>query len=331
VSARGQRTGPVGRKVDQQRAAEAVGFRPALALGIGGGLKAHGVIVTGNRGVIQRHPAGAPAIGISRHPFYGPSMLAHAADPRAAERLPRALASQIASHGAAGVEIWRASLDREPAAVEELHAVLSVDERERASRFYFDRDRDRYVVGRGVLRTLLGAYVGVPPERVRFDYGPQGKPRLAMTGPRFNVSHSGAVALYAFSKSGEVGVDVELFRPEFAREHIAERFFSPDEVATLRSLPDDAQPYAFLTCWTRKEAYIKARGQGLSLPLDRFDVSLHPDEPAALLRTAWSTDEPAQWRLTDLSDTASGYFAAVAIRDDDFGPLAFEPATEEST
>src|SRR5438874_1805737 len=112
-----------------------------------------------------------------------------------------------------------------------------------------------------------------------------GKPRLALPGPRFNVSHSGPVALYAFSWNGEVGVDVELDRPELARERIAERFFSPAEVATLRGLPAELQPHAFLTCWTRKEAYIKARGEGLSLPLDRFDVSLHPDEPAALLRT----------------------------------------------
>jgi 4'-phosphopantetheinyl transferase len=258
-------------------------------------------------------------------------MLGHAADPRVAERLdPRALASPIERHGAAGVDVWHAELDREPAAVEELHALLSADERERASRFHFARDRDRYVVGRGVLRALLGDYVRAAPELVRFHYGPQGKPHLATDGPRFNVSHSGAVALYAFSWSGEVGIDVELFRPEFAREHIAERFFSPAEVATLRSLPDDLQPSAFLTCWTRKEAYIKARGEGLSLPLDRFDVSLHPDEPAALLRTAWSAEEPAQWRLTDLSDAASGYLAAVAIRDDGFDPLAFEPATEES-
>ena len=258
-------------------------------------------------------------------------MLGHAADPRVAERLhPRTLATPIEGHRAAGVDVWRASLDREPAIVEALHALLSDDERERASRFHFARDRDRYVVGRGVLRTLLGDYADVGPELVRFRYGPQGKPRLAIRGPRFNVSHSGAVALYAFSSSGELGIDVELYRPEFAREHIAERFFSPTEVATLRSLPEDVQPQAFLACWTRKEAYIKARGEGLALPLDRFDVSLHPDEPAALLRTAWSTEEPAQWRFTDLSDAASGYLAAVAIRDDGFGPLAFEPATEES-
>jgi 4'-phosphopantetheinyl transferase len=258
-------------------------------------------------------------------------MLGHAADPRDAERAPaRGLATQIESHGAAGAELWHAWLDREPEAVEELYALLSSDERARASRFHFDRDRDRYVVGRGVLRTLLGDALGMPPELVAFEYGAQGKPRLAIPGPRFNVSHSGAVALYVLSWSAEVGIDVELYRPEFAREHIAERFFSPAEVATLRSLPDDVQPHAFLTCWTRKEAYIKARGEGLSLPLDRFDVSLHPDSPAALLRTAWSEDEPAQWRLTDLSDAASGYLAAVAMRDDGFGPLAFEPATEES-
>jgi 4'-phosphopantetheinyl transferase len=258
-------------------------------------------------------------------------MLANAPSPRSAHRLPaRAVASPIELNRVDGVQIWRASLDQERSVVEGLHLLLCGEERERASRFRFARDRDRYVVGRGVLRTLLSDHVEVAPELLSFLYGPQGKPRLATPGPRFNVSHSGPVALYAFSWSGEVGVDVELDRPEFARERIAERFFSPAEVTALRSLPEELQPHAFLTCWTRKEAYIKARGEGLSLPLDRFDVSLHPDEPPALLRTAWSAQEPTEWRLVDLSDVAFGYLAALAIRDDGFGPITFEPATEET-
>jgi 4'-phosphopantetheinyl transferase len=128
----------------------------------------------------------------------------------------------------------------------------------------------------------------------------------------FNLSHSGPIALYAVAARGELGVDVELADPYFARELIAERFFSPVEVATLRSLPHRLQPLAFLTCWSRKEAFIKAKGDGLSLPLDSFDVTLDPGGPAELLRTAWSSDEHAEWRLVDLSE--HGYVAALAVR-----------------
>jgi 4'-phosphopantetheinyl transferase len=137
----------------------------------------------------------------------------------------------------------------------------------------------------------------------------------------FNLSHSGALALYAFTADGELGIDVELDDADFARERIAERFFSPAEVRALRTLPANLQPRAFLTCWTRKEAFIKARGDGLSLPLDSFDVSLGPEARPALLRTAWSAEEPASWRVLDLSDRAAGYIAAVALRSNSAEPV----------
>jgi 4'-phosphopantetheinyl transferase len=169
-------------------------------------------------------------------------------------------------------------------------------------------------VGRGLLRRLLGEYLGIGAADVRFAYGPNDKPRLATETLHFNLSHSGALALYAFNRSDEVGIDVELDEGDYARERIAERFFSSSETATLRSLPVDLQPRAFLTCWTRKEAFIKARGDGLSLALDSFDVSLKPDTPAAVLRTEWCADEPGQWWLGDLSDPGKGYIAAVAVK-----------------
>lgn len=212
------------------------------------------------------------------------------------------------------LHIWEASLDPAAAVVSALARTLSDDERARADRFRFDRDRDRYVVGRGLLRRLLGEYLGIAPAAVRFVYGPNDKPRLETEVLRFNVSHSGPVALYAFTRREEVGIDVELDRGDYARERIAERFFSQAETAALRSLPARLQARAFLTCWTRKEAFVKARGDGLSLALDSFDVSLKPDTAAAVLRTEWCADEAGQWWLGDLSQPGKGYIAAVAVK-----------------
>jgi 4'-phosphopantetheinyl transferase len=211
------------------------------------------------------------------------------------------------------VHVWRASLERSAQMVKRMRRLLARDEQHRADRFRFERDRSRYIVGRALLRRLLGGYLETAPEELEFEYGEFGKPALR-EGPRFNLSHSGPVALYAFSNAGEVGIDVELDAGDFARERIAERFFSPAEVRVLRSLPGQVQPRAFLTCWTRKEAFIKARGDGLSLALDSFDVTVAPDTPAELLRTAWCSDEARHWCLQDLSDPRAGYIAAVAQR-----------------
>jgi 4'-phosphopantetheinyl transferase len=214
------------------------------------------------------------------------------------------------------IHLWRATLDQPAETTERLHGLLARDELARAAKFRFPRDRDRYIVGRGLLRTLLAGYLDRPPREFRFEYGAFGKPKLEGDGPPFNLSHSGALALYAFNADTEIGVDVELSRGDFAQERIAERFFSQKEVHVLRSLPERQQPLAFMTCWTRKEAFIKARGDGLSLPLASFDVSLAPDAPAALLHTAWSPAEPAGWWLCDLSDASRGYVAAMAMRSD---------------
>lgn len=211
------------------------------------------------------------------------------------------------------VHIWRASLERPGHVIDRMRGLLSEDECERADRFIFERDRSRYVVGRALLRELLGRYLQRPPQELTFEYGEFGKPTLR-SGPWFNLSHSGSLALYAFSSLGEIGVDIEIDEGDFARDRIAERFFSPAEVKALRALPAEAQPRAFLSCWTRKEAFIKARGDGLSLSLDSFDVTLAPNSPAALLRTALCSEEPARWGLADLSDSESGYIAAVALR-----------------
>ena len=214
------------------------------------------------------------------------------------------------------VHVWRAALDVPESDVRRLGDTLADDERRRAERFIFQHDRAHFVVARGLLRVLLGRYLQHDPQHLRFVYGPHGKPELASdvggTGLRFNVSHSHGLALYAITRHREIGVDVERIRPEVASETIAEHFFSPREVAVLRALPAALQATAFFACWTRKEAYIKARGDGLSLPLDQFAVSLAPGEPAALLYTAWDPQEAARWALHDLAP-GPGYRAAVAV------------------
>ncbi|MGH9448342.1 MAG: 4'-phosphopantetheinyl transferase family protein, partial [Terriglobia bacterium] len=150
-----------------------------------------------------------------------------------------------------------------------------------AARFIFPRDRDRFIAGRGILRELLAAYLKEPAATVKFNYGSRGKPRLAPEAPglRFNLSHSDGIALYAITKGREVGIDVERIRPDFGGMAVAERFFSARERADLHALPEDSRANGFFLCWTEKEAYVKALGDGLHIPLDSFDVSLAP--PAA--------------------------------------------------
>jgi len=225
------------------------------------------------------------------------------------------------------VHIWRAALDVPESDVRRLGNTLAEDEHRRAERFIFQGDRTHFVVARGLLRVLLGRYLEQDPQRLRFVYGSHGKPELACdvrkTGLRFNVSHSDEIVLYALARHREIGVDVERIRPEVALETLAEHFFSPREVAALRALPEALQVTAFFACWTRKEAYIKARGEGLSLPLDQFAVSLVPGEPTALLYTAWDPQEAARWALHDLAP-APGYRAAVAVAGHDWQLACWE-------
>lgn len=211
------------------------------------------------------------------------------------------------------VHVWRARLDQCEETLRRLTRLLSADERERAERFYFRRDRDHFAAARGALRTILGRYAAVAPGLLRFTYNAYGKPALSGGGPiRFNVSHSNGLALFAVTAGREVGVDLEHVRADFAGVEIAASFFSAREVAALRALPPPALAEAFFDCWTRKEAYIKARGEGLSHPLERFTVSLAPGEPAALLRTDDDPREAARWSLVELSP-GEGFRAALAV------------------
>jgi 4'-phosphopantetheinyl transferase len=206
--------------------------------------------------------------------------------------------------------VYTADLDAESVDA----SVLSNDECERAARFRFDRDRRRFVAGRSTLRSLIASYLDVAAAEIAFDYGPQGKPFVSSSTLSFNVSHSGACAVYAFGSSVEIGADVELLDHARYGDDVAERFFSPQEFATLQALEPAMRPRAFLRCWTSKEAFIKARGEGLSLPLHEFDVAFAPGARPQILRTAWSAHEPAEWTLCDISKFCPDAVAALAVR-----------------
>ena len=215
------------------------------------------------------------------------------------------------------MHVWLADLNQEPAVVRALREILTPDERQRADKFYFEKDRLHFIVARGALREILGSYLDIPPERISFSYSEYGKPALVGNAKesrlRFNVSHSHGVARYAVTSGREVGIDLELIRHDFAGLDIAQRYFSPEEVSALRALPHEQQTAAFFNCWTRKEAYIKARGEGLTYPLHRFTVPLAPGEPAALLMTNDAPSEAAQWPLMELPLSA-GYATALAVK-----------------
>ncbi len=212
------------------------------------------------------------------------------------------------------VHIWRAYLDSE--SIEEVFGVLSIDEWQRAARFCFQRDRERFIAARGILRAILSRYLGITPRQVGFGYNPYGRPFLSSESGgdmlHFNIAHSRDLALYALTREREIGVDLEYVCADRASESAAEQFFSPRETAVLRALPKSVRTEAFFKCWTRKEAYVKARGHGLALPLSEFDVSLNPGEPAQLLRVKGDPHAPSRWSLHDLCPVP-GYVATVAV------------------
>jgi len=224
------------------------------------------------------------------------------------------------------VHIFASCLDLGPERLESLLETLNAEERARAARFYFDLHRNRFIAGRGFLRSVLGRYLGIVPALVEFTYGPRGKPMLSSSSAgisssfagrsmkllQFNLAHCDDLALLAISSQAELGVDVERVRqiPD-ARELVA-RFFSPNETASFSKLTQKEQPDAFFNLWTRKEAWLKATGEGIAHLLPEVEVSFLPGAPGQLMNLppGWKIHD---WSLLELSP-ASGFTAAMAIR-----------------
>lgn len=218
----------------------------------------------------------------------------------------------------AEIHIWRSQLDCDQAQLRQFDAILAPNERERANRFHFETDRNHFTAARGILRELVGGYANLLPAQVEFDYEAKGKPAFR-SGPhdppiQFNVSHSGGLALFAFSGGRHLGVDIELVREDRAGDAIAERYFSPHEVEELHALPPSQRTEGFFLCWTLKEAYIKARGEGLHIPLDSFCVSFTPGQPERL-----QSVDSSRWSVRSFRP-ARKYVGAVVAEGSDWHP-----------
>ncbi len=209
------------------------------------------------------------------------------------------------------VDVWRLRLHLQDDSLQLLASTLSADELQRAARFHFPADRDRFIAAHGCLRGILTHYLHCEPLQITFAINQHGKPELPNHKLKFNLSHSGDIALVAVTQERKVGVDVERIRSGISSHSIARQYFSKSEIAELQALSLEQREAAFFTCWTRKEAYIKAQGLGLSLPLESFDVSLTPHEPAILRATRPDPQEAARWTLLSL-DVDSHYASAAA-------------------
>ena len=211
------------------------------------------------------------------------------------------------------VHIWTINFLVSEDAFSRYHNLLSDDEKERANKFKFYKDKRCYVVTKGILRLLSATYLTKDAKDIKFEYGKYGKPKFKTeTNLNFNVSHSGDIAIIGFVYDHTIGADIEKIKNDFDTFEIAANFFSKKEIATLREIPKSHQYLAFYRCWTRKEAFIKAKGSGLSFPLDQYSVSLNTDLKAELLETKWSTKEKEHWYYHSFIPD-SNYIAAVIV------------------
>ena len=219
--------------------------------------------------------------------------------------------------GAADIHVWKAGLDLSRDVLGRLERTLSPDERERIGRLRSEPDRLRATASRGLLRYILSGYAGEPAAELRFAYGPAGKPELAEAASgepiRFNTAHSGDLLLVAVGRAPSLGVDVERIRPIVRWERVAGRAFSGGEITRIKSIPRESRDEAFVTCWTRKEACVKAIGEGVWSAFGRFEVSVEPGEPAVVMSVDGEAAAGADWSLVHL-EPAPGFVGAVAVR-----------------
>jgi 4'-phosphopantetheinyl transferase len=211
------------------------------------------------------------------------------------------------------VDLWRAELDRSADEATTLRSLLSVDERQRTQRFFSNTVAERWAVGRGVLRAILASYVQCDPKSVRFRLGANGKPELG--SPRsevyFNVSHTAGLLFVAIGRQTPIGLDAEVLSDQVPIDELSDQFFAKEEAEELRKMPADLRLRAFYACWTRKEAFLKGIGDGLSRQLNQFQVSVRLDEPPRLISVGW--EEAGPWHLVDNSE--EGVAATVAVFD----------------
>jgi 4'-phosphopantetheinyl transferase len=231
------------------------------------------------------------------------------------------------------VHVWAAYLNLRPEALARLAAILSAEEQERAGHFRFDRHHNRFIAARGFLRSLLAIYLECAPDELQFEYSQNGKPALngsfAGSGLAFNLAHSQDLALIAVTRLGPIGVDVEQIRPVADADDLVERFFSPREIALFKTLPDEQKNAAFFNLWTRKEAWLKATGEGIVHSLNRVEVTFLPGEPAQLLAFPEKPTLKSEWGLRELTPT-TGFVGAVALPNVEFSIFNFQFAIAES-
>lgn len=215
------------------------------------------------------------------------------------------------------IHLWVANLDLPDIEIGNFFNTLSIDEAERAKRFVHEKDRKHFIVGRGILRNILGKYQNINPDKLIFSYAEKGKPELIVAqnnqNLQFNISHSNGIALFAITIIGDVGVDLEYCKQRIDTLSIAKRFFAQEEVAELMKLPKDQQIKGFYNIWTCKEAFIKALGAGLFQQLDQFVVNVVIDSPAQLLSWQDNPTEVKEWSLFNL-DLIPEFAAAIAIK-----------------
>ncbi len=211
------------------------------------------------------------------------------------------------------VHIWFINLNKTIEVIDSLKQFLSENEISKASKFRFEKDKNCSIITRGALRYLSGKYLKMNPENIIFKYGDHGKPNLDMkTDLKFNVSHSGNLAVIGFVLKNDIGVDIEQLKYDFEVMDIVNNYFSQHEIETLKKLPIEEQTNGFYRCWTRKESFIKAKAKGLSFPLDSFSVDIKSDEETELLETKWDKNEKDLWKLFSFSPIEN-YIGAVSV------------------
>jgi 4'-phosphopantetheinyl transferase len=218
------------------------------------------------------------------------------------------------------VHVWRAFIHKTNIQSETLLETLSSDELSRAKQYHFEKDQRRFIITRVLLRNILGHYLRAKPSELRFQYTSHGKPALTTDNVRdslrFNLSHSGEIALYAITRNRKIGIDVEHIRDNFDVRQIAQRFFSPEEIKSLDNIQEQKKPEVFFQYWTRKEAFIKATGKGVSFPMEQCDITSINGNVLSPVTLVGNNSEVPCWFAQDIFP-GQGYVAAIAVEGDD--------------